>query len=214
MTGIAFPFTVTAQDVFNNPASTYHGTVQITSSDRAANLPVKAIMTAGVGVFTAVLATAGSQTLIATDSTNSITGMSSGISVLGLAVTSLTATSSGFVAVFNKPFNPTFLNLYDASTANFGPSDIILVGTSPSGVDVRGSLLIDPTDTTATFVKTGDFNGSGFDPATGVLAAGTYVLTFAKPAMASSTVSATCSLGASAFQVKTLSPPLSSARLR
>ena len=135
-------------------------------------------MTAGLGTFSAALATAGSQTLTATDTTTGITGTTT-ISAVGLAVTSLTVTPSGFVAVFNEPFNPT-LNLYDASTANFGPPDVTLVGPAPSTEAVRGSLLIDPTDTTITFVKTSDFIGSDFNPSTGVLAVGTYTLTSAQ----------------------------------
>ena len=170
ITGSSFKVTVTALDQYGNKAASYSGTVHISSSDSAATLPASATVTAGIGIFTTILATAGSQTLTATDSTKGITGTST-ISVLSLSVTSVTATPSGFVAVFNKPFNPAGLNLYDAASANLGPADITLVGPSPSVTAVRGSLVVDPTDTTITFVKTSDFNGSGFNPSTGILAA-------------------------------------------
>ena len=65
---LPFVYTVTAEDEFQNPISTYSGTVQFSSSDSAAVLPVDSILTSGVGIFTCVLATDGSQSLIATDS--------------------------------------------------------------------------------------------------------------------------------------------------
>jgi hypothetical protein len=64
---LPFVFTVTAEDEFQNPMSTYSGTVHFSSSDSAAILPVDGALTSGVGIFTCVLATAGSQSLIATD---------------------------------------------------------------------------------------------------------------------------------------------------
>jgi hypothetical protein len=86
-----------------------------------------------------------------------------------LVVNTLTPTSTGFVAVFNKPVDPTTLNLYDASIAAYGPADVSVVGKS--GAAQRGSLLLDPTNTTITFVKTG--NGSD-----GLLLPDTYTVTF------------------------------------
>src|SRR6185295_7569317 len=53
--GVAFNFTVTAQDQFNNTATTYGGMVHFTSSDGAAVLPANATLTNGVGTFSATL---------------------------------------------------------------------------------------------------------------------------------------------------------------
>jgi len=74
--------TVTALDASNNPALTYAGTVQLTSSDGAAVLPPNSTLTNGAGTFSATLNTPGSQTVTATDTVNaSITGVSSTIAV-------------------------------------------------------------------------------------------------------------------------------------
>ena len=69
--GTVLVFTVTALDPFNNTASSYNGTVHFTSSDSQAVLRPNSALTNGVGNFTATLETAGSQTLTATDITNS-----------------------------------------------------------------------------------------------------------------------------------------------
>jgi hypothetical protein len=65
--GHAFVFTVTAQDRFNNTATAYNGTVHFTSSDGQAALPANTKLTNGTGAFNATLATAGNQTITATD---------------------------------------------------------------------------------------------------------------------------------------------------
>jgi hypothetical protein len=80
--GTPFTFTVTALDYTGAPATTYVGTVAITSSDSAATLPSNMTFTAGVGTFSITFGTTGLQTITATDtSTSSITGTSPGIEV-------------------------------------------------------------------------------------------------------------------------------------
>jgi hypothetical protein len=64
---MAFSFTVTAKDQFNNTNTGYAGTVHFTSSDGAAILPANSTLTNGVGTFSATLNTTGSQTITATD---------------------------------------------------------------------------------------------------------------------------------------------------
>ena len=65
----------------------------------------------------------------------------------------MTLKTTRAVATFNEPFTPGTLNLYDAATANNGPADVTLVGATTGAV--KGSLLIDPTNTQITFIKTG-----------------------------------------------------------
>ncbi|HYV37005.1 MAG TPA: hypothetical protein VE988_14965, partial [Gemmataceae bacterium] len=171
-TGVAFGYTVRALDAYNNVIAGYGGTVHFTTTDSAANLPADSTLTNGIGSFSAVLSTAGNQILTATDKTTSSLGGSSNlITVRGLMVTSLTPTATGFVAAFNKPFDPATLNLYD-SLATYGAADVTVVG--PSGT-VRGSLLIDSTNSSFTFIKTG-IGVTGVFP--GVLASGSYTVTF------------------------------------
>ena len=178
ITGSTLNFTVTAKDPFNNTATGYTGTVHFTSSDAAATLPGNTTLTNGVGVFSATFQSLGNQTLTATDvATATITGTSNTIATRGLTVTSLTPTPSGFVAVFDKPFIPTLLNLYDSSSGG-GIDDVLLAGPGTPQISIHGSLIIDPSDQTITFVKTSNFTGANFNPSTGVLAAGTYTVTF------------------------------------
>src|SRR5439155_610967 len=73
--GTAFSFTVTAQDQFNNTATSYGGTVHFSTTDGQAVLPANSTLTNGVGTFSATLETAGSQPITATDTVfSSITG--------------------------------------------------------------------------------------------------------------------------------------------
>ena len=80
--GVAHNYTVTAVDYTGAPATSYTGTVAITSSDSAATLPASAALSSGVGVFSVTLNTLGYQTVTATDtSTDSITGASPAVDV-------------------------------------------------------------------------------------------------------------------------------------
>jgi hypothetical protein len=80
MAGSSFSVTVTALDPYNNTATSYAGTVDVTSSDGQGILPSDYTFTAGdagVHAFTSgvTLKTAGNQTVTATDTvTSSITG--------------------------------------------------------------------------------------------------------------------------------------------
>jgi hypothetical protein len=78
-------FTVTALDSSGHVATGYTGTVHFTSSDGHATLPADYTFTStdqGVHTFNATLATAGSQSITATDTTSgSVTGSQTGITV-------------------------------------------------------------------------------------------------------------------------------------
>ncbi len=178
ITGDAVAITVTAKDPFNNTAAGYTGTIHFSSSDAAAMLPGNTTLTNGAGVFSVTLQSLGSQTLTVTDaSAATIAGTSGTIATRGLTVTSLTPTSTGFVATFDKPFNPTLLDLYDASTGG-GGDDVLLTGPNAPQISFHGSLIVSGNDETITFVKTSNFTSANFNPGTGVLAAGTYTVTF------------------------------------
>ena len=71
-----------------------------------------------------------------------------------LIVTSLTPTSSGFIAEFNLTFDSTVLNLHDLQAAGLGAADVVLRGET-SGL-VPGSLVLEAVSRTITFVRTGD----------------------------------------------------------
>jgi hypothetical protein len=80
--GSAHNYTVTALDFNGAPATSYTGTIVITSSDPAATLPGKMALSSGVGTFSVTLNTLGFQTVTATDASSSaITGTSPSINV-------------------------------------------------------------------------------------------------------------------------------------
>jgi hypothetical protein len=84
--GAAATFTVTARDAFNNVATNYAGQIHFSSSDGAAILPPNSPLSNGVGTFSNTFETAGTQTLVASDTA------SSGIEGQGMA---LVAAGSG-----------------------------------------------------------------------------------------------------------------------
>jgi uncharacterized protein (TIGR03437 family) len=81
--GNALTYTVTALDYTGAPATSYTGTVAITSSDSAATLPANQTLSSGTGTFQVTFGTKGLQTVTATDTTTqSINGTSQGVEVL------------------------------------------------------------------------------------------------------------------------------------
>ena len=134
--GVGIPFTVTAFDQFGNVATTYGGTVAITSTDTGATtLPANSTLTNGTKTFSATLVTAGTQSLIATDSlTSSITGHSGTITVSAAAATHFTVSApSTETAGVGIPFTVTALDQFGNVATTYG-----------------GSVAITSTDTGAT----------------------------------------------------------------
>ena len=79
---IAFGVTVTAMDAFNNIVTAYSGTVHFTSTDSQATLPADATLSNGTATFNVTLFSAGSQTVTATDKSNSaVHGTSNAVTV-------------------------------------------------------------------------------------------------------------------------------------
>ena len=133
--GTAEKFTVTAVGSTGRTDTSYTGTVHFTSTDGHAVLPANYNFTTanhGTDTFTVTLETAGTQSLTATDTSNSTTtGSETGIAVQAAAASSLTI--SGFPAAVNagSPTNLT-VTAYDsygnvatgyAGTVQFTSSD-------------------------------------------------------------------------------------------
>ena len=102
--GASHSFTVTAEDAYGNLTAGYTGTVHFTSTDAKAVLPVDTTFTAvdaGVHTFAASLATADSQTIVATDTVaGTIKGSQAGVVVTpgaaaSFVVTGFPATTAG-----------------------------------------------------------------------------------------------------------------------
>jgi fibronectin type 3 domain-containing protein len=83
--GVSYNFTVSALDSSNNPVTGYRGTVSFSSSALKAALPANYTFTSadgGVHVFSAILRSAGSQSITAKDTVvTSFSGTESGITV-------------------------------------------------------------------------------------------------------------------------------------
>ena len=104
--GTAGTFTVTALDAYGNVATGYTGAVHFTSSDPQAVLPADYTFTAanaGVSSFSAILDSAGVQSLTATDTGCPPTGSETGINVYpgasSFSVSGLPATMTAGTAV-------------------------------------------------------------------------------------------------------------------
>jgi N-acetylneuraminic acid mutarotase len=158
---------VTAYDHYGNIATGYAGTVNLSSTDPAANLGGYTFTTGtgkdnGVHTFPITLKTAGSQTITVSDATSTnptITGTSSPITTRGLVVTGLTPTATGFTVNFSEPFAMADVNLYGGSQAS-PLQDVTLVGAS-SG-PVNGSFVVDPSGMSATFKASSIFLSTFF----------------------------------------------------
>ena len=114
------------------------------------------------------------------DSSNDVTIT---VTTSALHVTAFAPTSTGFQAVFSQavavgtPSAPV-LNLYDNSSGTLGPADVTLVGTATGSI--RGSLVIDQSNTRITFIQTGQTGVLGSAASStlfGVLPPDTYTVT-------------------------------------
>jgi len=86
--GQSASITVTALNASGSINTSYSGTVQFTSSDPHAVLPSPTTLTNGTGTFNVTLVTAGTQSITATDTSNSgITGAEGGITITAGAAT-------------------------------------------------------------------------------------------------------------------------------
>jgi hypothetical protein len=136
---------VAAQDAFNNTITAYNGTVQFSSlftagGTSSSTLPANTTLLSGTGTFSATLKAPGAQTINVTDSVNNVTGSSNTIASRGLVVTNLSPTPTGFVANFNKAFDPAQLNLFDALNT-YGASDVTLVsGNAIENITFGGTI--------------------------------------------------------------------------
>jgi hypothetical protein len=168
-----FTFTILAQDQYGNKAPGYSGTVALSSSDPAATLPATGVLTSGIGLFTATLATLGNQTLTAVDTqSSSLTGFSNSIAVTATPATHLVVSVSPssitagnavkFTVMAEDQFNAVVLGYNGTVTftsTDFGLSTLLPV-SSPltNGVGVFTAMLTTAGNQTLTAI---DRNTSG-----------------------------------------------------
>ena len=140
--GVSFMITVTALDAGNAATTGYSGTVHFTSTDGLATLPADATLVNGVGMFSVTLATAGVQTVTATDTvTSSITGTTAGTAVSAAAASDLSVTVQA-AATAGVPLNVvvTAIDAYD-NTATGYAGTVQITSTDGAAVLPAGNTL-------------------------------------------------------------------------
>jgi hypothetical protein len=150
--GNAFDITITALDQFNNTVTSYGGNVHFTTSDGQAVLPADQPLTNGAGSFSAILKTAGSQTITGTDTANSsITGTSDTVGVSAAPATHFSV-SAPASATAGSAFAFTVTALDQFNNTATGAGGHVHVTSS----DGQASLPVDRTlsNGTATFSAT------------------------------------------------------------
>ena len=187
--GVPVAVAVAVEDQYGNTVTSDTSNVSLSlntlSGDGALGGTQSANAVAGVATFSTLSITrAGSYTLTASDSNNSLTAPTSPVFNTTFVVTNVAWTPTGFVATFSQPFDPTQLNLYGSPSTGSLPANVTLENSL--GKTVRGSLVMNSTDTQLTFVATTLVAPSGLPvagvsvpgAASGILPTGTYQLIF------------------------------------
>jgi parallel beta-helix repeat protein len=181
--GVAGNFAVKALDAFGNVATGYSGTVTFRSSDPLAELPGNATLTSGIGNFSAILRTAGTQSLTATDTANAVhAGSENGITVNPSATSQFVVTgfpssvTAGVPGTFTVTAEDAFANVTPgySGTVHFSSSDpqavLPATATLTSGIGhftatlkTAGTQSLTVTDTASAAV-TGSEGGITVNP--------------------------------------------------
>ena len=180
--GTAFNFTVTAYDPYGNVATGYLGTVHFTSTDPSASLPANYPFTsanAGTESFTATLNTAGTQTIVATDTiTTSIKGGASTIvssSTSAAFIGTDTSTQGNWINVYgSQGYNVLGSTVVSPTYATVTPSGQLLYTYATPAPSVTKALEVPPSGSTR--VAAVWYSGSSFTIDVNVASGHTYDL--------------------------------------
>jgi hypothetical protein len=174
---VPFTFTVTALNAMDAIVPTYIGTVQITTSDSSATLPANGTLARGVGKFTVIFNTTGSQTITASDMVGDATsGTSAAISVsLGVSINPATVTLpaggvQAFMATVEGTSNHgvtwsvqegvaggtiTSAGVYTAPQAA-GTYHVIVVSQADTGKSAVATVIVPPRVVSGNFTAVGN----------------------------------------------------------
>jgi Putative Ig domain/NHL repeat len=164
--GAAQGFTVAGVDAYGNVVPNYYGTIHFSSTDAQAVLPSDTTLSNGIGSFSAVLKTAGPQSLTADDTANAALNVTQGVTVnpaaaAQYAVTGFpTPTTAGAAGTFTVTALDAYGNVATgyAGTVHFTSSDAQAVlpanatltagtGTFSATLKTAGTQSLTATDT-------------------------------------------------------------------
>jgi hypothetical protein len=164
--GAAKTFTVAGVDAYGNVVTSYNGTIHFSSTDAQAVLPPDTALSNGTGSFSAVLKTAGTQSITPTDTANSALIVTHGVTVTPasaaqFAVTGFpTPATAGTAGTFTVTAQDAYGNVATgyAGTVHFTSSDAQAVlpadatlthgtGTFSATLKTAGTQSITATDT-------------------------------------------------------------------
>lgn len=141
--GVSRPVTIVARDPFGNFASSYNGTIGLTSTDPAAVFPPSVTLNAGTATVNVKFLTVGTQTLTATDTVNS--------SITGTLVSNATPPVASSFLVTGYP------NSVAGSTNSFSVSVIDTIGQIAT--DFHGTVFFSSSDIQAGLPAAYTFTG-------------------------------------------------------
>jgi hypothetical protein len=162
--GAPLGYTVTALDQFNNPVTTYSGTLHFTSTDPQASLPPDTKLTGGFGTLFATLKTAGNQTLTAIAS-DFISGTSGTITVSPAAADHLAFAQQPVIVVAGEVIRPAvtvkLLDPYNNLTSS--TATVSLSASGPGGFTAGSTTSVAAVAGVATFSNLAlDKSGTGY----------------------------------------------------
>jgi hypothetical protein len=162
--GAPVGITVIVRDAFGNLATTYAGTVKITSTDGRAVLPSNATFVpasdAGIHAFAASLLTTGAQKLTATDLTNAAVHCDANVSVTPAAPKIVLSVPGNANAGYSVAVGVTVKDLFDNAIPGYAGTVTFASSDSGAGAVTPGSLTFSGSEggvgsTSATFVLLG-----------------------------------------------------------
>jgi hypothetical protein len=144
--GLAGTFSVIARDAFGNLTPVYSGNVHFASSDPQVALPADATLSGGAGTFSAILKTAGSQSLTVTDTVSAgITGSQAGILVNPAAATHLVISGPAGV-LHGTAFSITVTAVDAYGNVAAGYRGAVKFTTSDGGASLPGKYTFTASD--------------------------------------------------------------------
>jgi uncharacterized protein (TIGR03437 family) len=216
--GVAFNFTVTLKDIFNNSIASSPDTLHFTSTDTAAALPADQAFSSGT--FSAILNTKGAQTITAKDTAVNVSGTSGNLSltvaatpnsngsVIPPAINLIDYVAGGGTSILSSAFHVSFSDGKGFTVGGGAPwlnvavnGNTVNVSVNPAGVTRTFTSSINLTFTFGDgTTQTGQVTLQAIEPAQFVIPTGITSLAFTAP-QASGPQSQPITIAAAGFNI-------------